>query len=1263
MTDINRTKQSYLHKHNGKIDPQSAQTPSVLHSTGSNANEHGRAAGNGAATGSSTGGSLKRNNSHHQRLKKSNTSTLDRSSNGPVEFGADARPVGSSFGHHQQQQQTGTTCTRSGAGSGLAKSWSKTSSSSTSQSTSHGPAEQTQHTLETGSGGGRPPGTNLAPTIKTEASLSDDFKRFHALRNSYGGKSNLNVNNTDHMIKSQVLLHQQKLREYSRQHPTQQQQHRDNDTYSTCSSSQSDYQHPQQPQQTQQHQQNHRHKHHTHYRVHQHQHHQQQQAQPHNVQPTQSIYPISATVAAKATLTRAGGFGGGGGSILNNATSSSHQDPVGSRNSLKRGPGGLSTLSLCSCDAETEIIPNPLRPLYQYSLDRKNPRQHTYTCEQNAQILLRLEKDRQKKFGSMGKLHLATSTGDLSLATAATMQRHSSITGASVPTSSVSTPAPTPPLPQLAPTAAGKVTGNACKVAANVLSFDCQHGSYPRNDNYAEDDSFSEDMIPPPPPPLNRRPSYGYGCVVQPVASGPEPTHADQPTMYEPSSQPSIPNPANVGSYGREVDGLIGTMNQPDLFNFATNTNGSLSGTLKSTLKSAKSSANGKTTSGSLGMTADGKSKLNDPLPVMMVDLMNGNTAAPLPTGNDPPGTTKPYPPYYFDDNYLHHHYYCRNGEDRFGETGSDMPLKEAMDAGQLYLYHQHHHHHHPDSVTAGFIPNYDALNLPAKYNTIGANGDLQLSGHFSGLGGEVVGHHASSCNINQYSGSAKTNLIASHNHPFSNSISNFNFNPSQYFGSGLEPAPGTTIIPGGVMGGVMGGGDGFPSSCSLNGTPNKQQPHPWKHRQCPSRGSSSTGSGSSKWDLPSRQWLAVTSILLIAGAAGVAVPLALKVSSGAPLEERLQVATQLLDTVPLIDGHNDLPWNIRKFLHNQLNDFRFDDDLKTILPWSKSAWSHTDLQRLKRGRISAQFWAAYVPCEAQHKDAVQITLEQIDVIKRLTERYSPHLTSCASVLDIVQAHKNRQMCSLIGVEGGHSLGGSLGVLRIYYALGVRYMTLTSTCHTPWADSSNADAPKYDIRHGGLTAYGKTIVREMNRLGMIVDLSKSSVGTMKDVLATSQAPVIFSHSSAHALCNSSRNVQDEVLELVTKNRGLVMVNFYNKFLRCSDNASVQDAVAHINHIRRIAGIDHVGLGAGYDGINFTPHDLEDVSSYPRLFAELLGDGWTVDELEKLAGRNLLRVFEEVEKVRENQRLSGVRPYEEIPPVVRPDEHANCSTNS
>ncbi|XP_058121277.1 uncharacterized protein LOC131288031 [Anopheles ziemanni] len=1277
MTDINRStkQQNFQHKHNGQIDAQSEQfTPGlVLSSRGPN--EHNNTANNGTGS-TSRGGSLKRNNSHHQRTKKSqHANTIERGTNIGGHRNPD-RSGGTADGHYHLHQG-GTGGTRSGAGSGLAQSWS-----SQAQSTSAGGVgtpTQTPAGPDAGSTG-RPPGstssgTKLISTIKTEETLGEDFKRFHTLRNSYGGKSNLNVNNTDQTIKTQVLLHQQKLREYSRQ---QQQQHVDNDSYSTCSSSQSDYQHPQ-------HSQSHRHKHHTHHRQHHHQHHhqhtQQQHTQQQQPQPPQSTYPISATVAATATLTRSGGVGGG--SILKNATNTiGHGEASagvgGNRNSLRCGPGGLSTLSLCSCDAETEIIPNPLRPLYQYSLDRKNPRQHTYTCEQNAQILLRLEKDRQRKFGSMGKLHLATSTGDLSMAASAT-QRHPSITGASVPVSSVSTPTPT--------RSGNGPKGNTCKVAAtvaaNVLTFDCQHGPQsPRGgDNYAEDDSYSEDMIPPPPPPLNRRPSYGYGCgvVQQPVA--PEPGHGEhrQPTMHELSS-----------SLGNR-EGLIGNgsyqpaMNQPDLFNFTSSHDASRGGTLKSTLKSGKPLANskGSSTVAGTGANANGKSKLNtEPLPVMMVDLMNGNvTGAPSgANGNDHDALggepTKPYPPYYFDDNYLHHHYYA-------GEP-TELPLKDAMDGGHLYQLYQHHHgHHHPVEPVSGgggmYIPRYEGLGgLPTKYNTIGANGhlpvgatDFPLGGHFTGLGsdgpfhhqGPGMGHHASTCNVNQtyQAGSAKSNLIASHH--FSNSLSNFNFNPSQYFGSALDPPPGTTIIPGG-LGGVMGAGDGFPSSCSLNGTPNKLQPaHPWKHRQCPSRGSSSTGSGSSKWDLPSRQWLAVTSILLIAGAAGVAVPFALKVSSSAPLEERLQVATQLLDTVPLIDGHNDLPWNIRKFLHNQLNDFRFDDDLKSISPWSKSAWSHTDLQRLKRGRISSQFWAAYVPCEAQHKDAVQITLEQIDVIKRLTERYSPQLTSCTSVYDIVQAHKNRQMCSLIGVEGGHSLGGSLGVLRIYYALGVRYMTLTSTCHTTWADSSSADAPKYDVRHGGLTAYGKTIIREMNRLGMIVDLSKSSVGTMKDVLATSQAPVIFSHSSAYALCNSSRNVQDEVLELVTRNRGLVMVNFYNKFLRCSENASVLDAAAHINHIRRVAGVDHVGLGAGYDGINFTPKDLEDVSSYPRLFAELLGDGWTIDELEKLAGRNLLRVFEDVEKVRDKQRLAGVRPYEDIPPVVRPEEHMNCTTNS
>ncbi|XP_026844229.1 protein naked cuticle [Drosophila persimilis] len=434
----------------------------------------------------------------------------------------------------------------------------------------------------------------------------------------------------------------------------------------------------------------------------------------------------------------------------------------------------------------------------------------------------------------------------------------------------------------------------------------------------------------------------------------------------------------------------------------------------------------------------------------------------------------------------------------------------------------------------------------------------------------------------------------------------------------------------------------------------------PWKHRQCPSRGSSSSGTNSFRFDA-AKHWLAVSSILLIIGAASVAVPLALRVAASAPFEERLRVAVQLLDQVPLIDGHNDLPWNIRKFLHNKLNDFNFDEDLRNVMPWGRSHWSHTDLTRLKKGRISAQFWAAYVPCEAQHRDAVQLTLEQIDVIKRLTDRYSPQLTTCTSAQDIIDAHKNQQVCSLTGVEGGHSLGGSLAVLRTLYAIGVRYMTLTSTCHTPWADSSYADAPTFNMKHGGLTLFGKTIIREMNRLGMMVDLSHVSKGTMRDALEVSEAPVIFSHSSAYELCNTSRNVQDDILQSLAKNGGLVMVNFYSKFLSCSDNSTVHDAVAHINHIKRVAGIDHVGLGAGYDGINYTPKGLEDVSSYPTLFAELLGGGWTMDELTKLAGGNFLRVMQQVEKLRDDKKTAGVKPYEDHP-NFRTDDPYNCTSS-
>ncbi|KAL4708109.1 hypothetical protein ACJJTC_009888 [Scirpophaga incertulas] len=421
---------------------------------------------------------------------------------------------------------------------------------------------------------------------------------------------------------------------------------------------------------------------------------------------------------------------------------------------------------------------------------------------------------------------------------------------------------------------------------------------------------------------------------------------------------------------------------------------------------------------------------------------------------------------------------------------------------------------------------------------------------------------------------------------------------------------------------------------------------------------SSTTTANSSRFSVWHRRWCCVAVLVLVAGTACVAGPLALRTSPGAPLHERLRLAERLLHDTPLVDGHNDLPWNIRKFLHNRLKDFRFDEDLRTISPWATSSWSHTDLPRLKQGRVAAQFWAAYVPCDAQHRDAVQLTFEQIDLIQRLTDKYHPQLTLCTSTDDILSAHANHRLCSLVGVEGGHAIGGSLGVLRTLYQVGVRYLTLTSTCDTPWAECASVDRSEPPPR-GGLTHFGKVVVKEMNRLGMLVDLSHVSERTMRDALAVSRAPVLFSHSSARALCNVTRNVPDEVLRLLASNKGLIMVNFYTSFLTCSDTATVQDAIAHINHIRDIAGVDSVGLGAGYDGINYTPQGLEDVSSYPLLFAELMEAGWSIDELRKLAGLNLLRVLSAAEQVSRELASAHVKPFEDVPP--RPLDAHNCSS--
>ncbi|KAL7306428.1 hypothetical protein TKK_0001845 [Trichogramma kaykai] len=382
-------------------------------------------------------------------------------------------------------------------------------------------------------------------------------------------------------------------------------------------------------------------------------------------------------------------------------------------------------------------------------------------------------------------------------------------------------------------------------------------------------------------------------------------------------------------------------------------------------------------------------------------------------------------------------------------------------------------------------------------------------------------------------------------------------------------------------------------------------------------------------------------------------------ISSAGPqtTRERMELVRRVLSEVPLIDGHNDLPWNIRNFVHNQLAEFDFDTDLRQVSPWSRSAWSQTDLPRLRQGMVGGQFWAAYVPCESQHLNAVQMTLEQVDLIKRLIEKYPQHMQFAASSREILEAHNKGRIASLIGVEGGHSLGSSLAVLRTLYQLGVRYLTLTHTCNTPWAKSSNVE--QNDEQGGGLTPFGKAVIREMNRLGMLIDLSHTARRTMRDALRTSKAPLIFSHSSAFAICNSSRNVPDDILKELASNGGLVMITFYNYFVKCGEQATVADVAAHIYHIRNLIGVDHVGVGGDFDGINKTPRGLEDVSKYPELFAELLRSGdWDVLDLKKVAGLNLIRVLQKVETVRDEQRSAGIMPSEEV--LDSPDTTGSCS---
>ncbi|KAK7169726.1 hypothetical protein R3I94_000079 [Phoxinus phoxinus] len=364
--------------------------------------------------------------------------------------------------------------------------------------------------------------------------------------------------------------------------------------------------------------------------------------------------------------------------------------------------------------------------------------------------------------------------------------------------------------------------------------------------------------------------------------------------------------------------------------------------------------------------------------------------------------------------------------------------------------------------------------------------------------------------------------------------------------------------------------------------------------------------------------------------------------------DEHRDRALSLMAETPLIDGHNDLPWQMRKLFNNQLNTV----DLYELNT------THTNIPKIKEGRLSAQFWAAYVPCDTQYKDAVRQTLEQIDVIHRMCHKYPEVFKFAVSSQDIMEAFLLNKTASLIGVEGGHSIDSSLGTLRTMYQLGVRYLTLTHSCNTPWADNWLVDTGSEPVQHNGLSDFGKRVIREMNRIGMLIDLAHVSEAVMKQVLEISAAPVIFSHSSAYSICKHKRNVPDDVLLEVKKKKGIVMVNFYNDYVTCQQTAKISDVADHFDHIKKVADASIIGFGGDYDGVTRVPEGLEDVSKYPDLVAELLRRDWSNDEVRDALGRNLLRVFGEVEAVRD--RLNATQADDE--PIPLKEVQNPCRTD-
>ncbi len=400
-----------------------------------------------------------------------------------------------------------------------------------------------------------------------------------------------------------------------------------------------------------------------------------------------------------------------------------------------------------------------------------------------------------------------------------------------------------------------------------------------------------------------------------------------------------------------------------------------------------------------------------------------------------------------------------------------------------------------------------------------------------------------------------------------------------------------------------------------------------------------------------------ISSLLL--AAALVALPTLAQAQQ--PTRAELARVDRILRQTPLIDGHNDLPWAIRSDHGNNLEALDLMSDTRQLTPPL-----HTDIPRLRQGRVGAQFWSVYVPASLKGLAATEATFEQIDLARRMIARYPRAFEFADSADDIVRIHRAGRIASMFGMEGGEAINNNLALIRSFRNAGVLYMTLTHSANTDWVDSAT-DAP----RHGGLTPFGEEVIREMNRVGMLVDLSHVSAEAMHDAIRVSTAPVIFSHSSAFGITPHPRNVPDDVLALVRENGGVVMVNFFPAFtdnavrewgarrtgeearlraLNPGNPSAVSAGVAawvaanprppmpisgiadHVEHIARVAGHDHVGLGADYDGVPYLPEGLGGVEGYPALFVELARRGWSDANLAKLAGGNLLRALRAAERV-------------------------------